>query len=82
MVATHKELAAKLAELERTVADQDGHIKALFQAVRQLMTPPEPNKRKIGFSGEGARSAVRKRVKPSFPRFRNSEKVEVSSGYY
>jgi len=49
MVATHKELAAKLAELERTVADQDGHIKALFQAVRQLMTPPEPNKRKIGF---------------------------------
>ena len=49
MVATHKELAAKLAELERTVADQDGHIKALFQAVRQLMTPPEPKKRKIGF---------------------------------
>jgi len=31
MVATHKQLASKLAELERTVADQDGHIKALFQ---------------------------------------------------
>jgi phage regulator Rha-like protein len=49
MVSAHKELAAKLSELERAVADQDGRIKALFQAVRQLMTPPEPSKRKIGF---------------------------------
>jgi uncharacterized coiled-coil protein SlyX len=37
MVVTHKELAAKLSDLERTVADQDGRIKALFQAVRQFM---------------------------------------------
>jgi uncharacterized coiled-coil protein SlyX len=45
----HKELAARLNELERRVANQDGHIKALFQAVRELMAPPEPKKRKIGF---------------------------------
>ena len=49
MIITHKELAAKLHELERKVADQDGDIKSLFQAIRQLMTPLEPNKRKIGF---------------------------------
>jgi uncharacterized coiled-coil protein SlyX len=49
LVIDHKELAARLKELERTVANQDRHIKALFQAVRQLMSPPEPNKRKIGF---------------------------------
>jgi uncharacterized coiled-coil protein SlyX len=45
----HKELAARLNELERMVANQDGHIKALFQAVRELMTPAESKKRKIGF---------------------------------
>jgi len=49
MIITHKELAANLRELERKVADQDGDIKSLFQAIRQLMTPLEPNKRKIGF---------------------------------
>jgi ORF6N domain len=49
MVGAHKEMANKLAELERKVASHDGDIEALFDAIRQLMTPPEPNKRKIGF---------------------------------
>lgn len=49
MVITHKELAAKLRELERKVSEHDGDIRSLFQAIRQLMTPAEPNKRKIGF---------------------------------
>jgi uncharacterized coiled-coil protein SlyX len=49
LVIDHKELAARLNELERRVANQDGHIKALFQAVRELMAPPERKKRKIGF---------------------------------
>ena len=49
MVTTHKEMAAKLEELERRVASHDTHIRSLFEAVRQLMIPPEPDKRKIGF---------------------------------
>jgi hypothetical protein len=49
MIGAHKEMAAKLAELERKVASHDGNIRALFEAIRQLMTPPEPKKRKIGF---------------------------------
>ena len=49
MVGAHKEVAAKLAELERKVASHDGNIRALFEAIRQLMAPPEPKKRKIGF---------------------------------
>jgi len=52
MIATHKELAAKLAELERTVADHDGHIKTLFETIRQLMTPPAGSSRRIGFRGK------------------------------
>jgi hypothetical protein len=36
LVIDHKELAARLNELERTVTNQDGYIKALFQAVANL----------------------------------------------
>jgi hypothetical protein len=50
VVTTHKELAAKLVELERTVASHDGDIRTLFDAIRQLMEPPPPSKpRRIGF---------------------------------
>jgi hypothetical protein len=33
----------------RTVANHDGHIKALFGAIRQLMAPPAVSSRRIGF---------------------------------
>ncbi len=49
IISTHKELAGKLAELERKIAKHDEHIRDIFQAIRQLMTPPESKKRKIGF---------------------------------
>ena len=49
MIATHKEMTSKLAELERKVASHDTHISSLFEAIRRLMTQPEPKKRKIGF---------------------------------
>ncbi len=31
------------------IESHDEHIQSLFDAIRQLMTPPEPKKRKIGF---------------------------------
>ncbi len=49
MVLSNKDLAQKLDALERRVAGHDVHIRSLFEAIRQLMKPPEPNKRKIGF---------------------------------
>jgi ORF6N domain len=48
-IITHKELAAKLSELERKVVSHDGHIKSVFDALRQLMEPPVPKSRRIGF---------------------------------
>lgn len=48
-LSTHKELAGKLAELERKIERHDDEIKAVFNAIRQLMAPPEPKKKKIGF---------------------------------
>ena len=49
VVTAHKELAQKLAELEQIVASHDGHIKTLFDAIRQLMEPPTSKSRRIGF---------------------------------
>ena len=43
---THKDLARKLEALEKKY---DAQFKAVFDAIRQLMTPPEAKKRKIGF---------------------------------
>ena len=53
LVGAHKELAGKLAELERRVTSHDGHIKSLFDAIRQLMKPAEPKPRRIGFHAKG-----------------------------
>ena len=51
-IATHKELAHKLSELERKIEKHDAEIKAIFDVIRQLMTPSEKPKRKIGFHKE------------------------------
>lgn len=39
-------LARKVAALENKY---DGHFAAVFEAIRQLMAPPDPPRRKIGF---------------------------------
>ena len=49
MLANNKELAVKFAELERRLDGQDQAIKKLFDAIRQLLTPPEKPAREIGF---------------------------------
>ena len=43
------ELARKVEALERGFAKHGEHFKAVFDALRQLMTPPEKPRRKIGF---------------------------------
>ena len=51
MLSTHKELAHKLAALERKLQNHDESIRSLVVAIRQLMRPPEPEtpKKRIGF---------------------------------
>jgi hypothetical protein len=46
MLASHVELARKLEELEKRY---DAQFRAVFQAIRQLMAPPERTRRSIGF---------------------------------
>jgi hypothetical protein len=46
MIASHKDLERKLEALEKKY---DAQFKVVFDAIRQLMTPPVPEKRKGGF---------------------------------
>lgn len=50
LLASNKELAQKFAELERKVSTHDQAIVGILSAIRQLMNPPEPKKRPIGFT--------------------------------
>ncbi len=60
MMATQKELALKLRELEGRIQDHDEQIVAIFEAIRQLMTPPEKPRKRIGFEVKEAAARYRK----------------------
>jgi hypothetical protein len=50
IMSTHKDLARKLDELERKLAEHDEKFAIVFEAIRQLMAPPPaPPKPRIGF---------------------------------
>ena len=52
LVAAHKGLADRLAQLEHKTEAHAGAIRSLMAAVRELMTPPAPARRRIGFRDE------------------------------
>ncbi len=52
ILSTHKELAYKLNQLEAKIEKHDGEIRAIFEAIRQLMKPPRKSKWQIGFHGD------------------------------
>jgi hypothetical protein len=54
VLATNRELSQRLAELERKFGTHDEQIQAVFEAIRQLMSPPpseplEPPRKQMGF---------------------------------
>jgi hypothetical protein len=51
MLASHAQLAGKLAAMERRY---DAQFKIVFDVLRRLMAPPEPKRRRIGFQSEPA----------------------------
>jgi hypothetical protein len=65
-LSMHKELAHKLSQLERRIEGHDESIRTLFEAIRQLMTPPQAPKRQIGFhvrEEAGPKGARRRQVR-------------------
>jgi len=58
MLASNARLARRLDALEKKY---DAQFKAVFDAIRQLLAPPEPKKRKIGFLVEEKATAYGQR---------------------
>lgn len=53
MLATNRQLASKINELEQRLETHDTAIQELIEAIRQLMMPQEGTRRKIGFQLPG-----------------------------
>jgi hypothetical protein len=49
VLATNQKIFAKLRELERKVGNHDAQIQEIVGAIQEMMTPPAPPGRKIGF---------------------------------
>ena len=62
MLAAHKDLARKLAALEKKYDDQ---FKIVFEAIAELMAPPEKPRRKIGFEVKEKRASYGRKGKTS-----------------
>ena len=52
ILASNKELAVKLGELERKIDTHDQAIAGILKAIRQLMNPRCPKRRGIGFTAD------------------------------
>lgn len=66
MLVSVDELARKLETLEQKALAHDKDLEEVFETLRELMTPPEPPRREIGFharpAGKGS-SAKRGRIR-------------------
>lgn len=49
MLLTHKDILLKLEQLEKKVTAHDENIQMIFEALKQLLTPPKEPRPKIGF---------------------------------
>ncbi len=50
MLSSHKDIAAKLDQMERKLSSHHQAIAGLIDAIRQLMAPPATARRGIGFT--------------------------------
>jgi hypothetical protein len=61
LASEFEELARKLAALEKKY---DAQFKVVFDAIRELMAPPPPKRRRIGFVVEEKATAYGRRQRP------------------
>ena len=60
MLSTHKELKRKIEEME---SKYDEQFKVVFEAIRQLMAPPEKPRKRIGFEVKEPKGRYGKRTR-------------------
>jgi hypothetical protein len=62
-IAENREIAGKLKELERKLADHDEQILTIIEAIHQLMAPSDKPRRKIGYVKEKQATYRKKKTK-------------------
>ncbi|MGQ0553410.1 MAG: ORF6N domain-containing protein [Planctomycetota bacterium] len=55
-VASHQDVVDKLAELEERVGAHDADLQTILRSLRELMHPPERERKQVGFLGPPERS--------------------------
>ena len=53
MLLTHKDILLKLEQLEKQVVQNNEEIQVIFDALKQLLDPPQEPRRRIGFKKQG-----------------------------
>jgi phage regulator Rha-like protein len=48
-LSANRQVLSKLAEIERRLESHDAEIQDLMEAIRELISPPDPPRRRIGF---------------------------------
>jgi len=61
MISNHVEMVRKLREIEERLQGHDERFDQVFAAIRQLMTPPDPPRKRIGFEIDEPKSRYGKR---------------------
>ena len=59
---SQEQLSRKLHKIEGRLEDHDESIEAIFEAIRQLMTPPEKPRKRIGFEVKEPKARYAKRA--------------------
>ena len=49
LLLTHKDILLQLQKIEKNLTGHDEDIQLIFQYLKQLLNPPQPPRRKIGF---------------------------------
>lgn len=55
MMLSYKELQKKIEAMERRHDKHDQHFQVVFKAIKEMLTPPEKPKGKIGFESDKAK---------------------------
>jgi hypothetical protein len=50
LLLTNKDILLKLEQLERKIMGHDENIQMIFKALKQLLNPPNPPRKRIGFN--------------------------------
>ncbi len=62
VLTANEQIVVKLAEIERRLEGQDADIEDLIEAIRELMAPLPPNRRRIGFETTHGTGTDRKAI--------------------